>query len=372
MAAGYPAIYFDGVSAKRHDVELNVFQQSLTVKGKNVHTHWHIEDIVKTTGGLPGEIAIAESRDSDARIIMTKAVAKALSREGVDCLKMRLINPQTVIVAPLIAIAAAMFAFVFIGLPIFSGPIARSIPAEFESQIATDSGGIFGFISTTCDISEEVITETEAMAKALKEASNSPFPVDVTYIDAPFPNAFAMPGGRIMVTDDLIELMEHPDELVGVLSHEMAHVSRRHVMANLIRQMGFIVILEIVMGGTGAGVELASAGIQFESMRHSRSTETEADEYAVRYLHEAGFNPYGLSMFFERLNEYESDADGETDSDASDEEEGYLQNLLMTHPDTKKRAKDTADLAAAYGTKEKNYASPLSDEAWKQLKEDCS
>lgn len=133
-------------------------------------------------------------------------------------------------------------------------------------------------------------------------------------------NAFALPGGQLILLDGLIQAARGPDEVAGVLAHEIGHIQRRHPNQALIRHFGMDIFLQGLGGNMGS---LASTGL---FLRHSRSAEAEADREALALLSAARISPAGIADFFERLGQ---DPDRKrTDEDAL----GRLASLAATHP----------------------------------------
>ena len=142
-------------------------------------------------------------------------------------------------------------------------------------------------------------------------------------------NAFALPGGRIVLNSGIITFAENEAELAGVLAHELAHVNRDHVMDKLMREMG-IAVLTSVAGGDAGGETVREVTRLLTSRAYSRQLEEEADEYAVTYMQQACFNPEDMAHFLYRL---------------SDEYPDLPQELFWfsTHPEPKARAEAIAE-----------------------------
>lgn len=132
-------------------------------------------------------------------------------------------------------------------------------------------------------------------------------------------NAFAAPGGVVVVHSGLIQAAESPDEVAGVLAHEVQHVELRHSLRNMIHAIGWAALLTVVLGDVSAiaGVLIHQAG----TMRFSRELESEADMRGLEALHRAGLPAHGMVTFFRRLQR---------------EETGSVP-LLSSHPATAER-----------------------------------
>ncbi len=115
------------------------------------------------------------------------------------------------------------------------------------------------------------------------------------------PNALALPGGTIILTDQLVALGSH-DEVVAVLAHEIAHVNHSHSLQQLYRALGFAAMVTIIAGDLGTvGEEILGGGGIMVAMAASREMELEADAEGVELLRKIGADPSKLSTMLDRL-----------------------------------------------------------------------
>lgn len=130
-------------------------------------------------------------------------------------------------------------------------------------------------------------------------------------------NAFCTPGGFIYVYTGLMKFVESEDELAGIIAHEVAHGDLRHSTDQLTKQYGIQVLIALL---TDSDTRLlADIGASLVQLTYSRSDESEADRYAVRYLKDTPYNPTAFADFFQRMLEQ----DGDTN----------MFQFLSTHPD---------------------------------------
>ena len=117
------------------------------------------------------------------------------------------------------------------------------------------------------------------------------------------PNAFALPDGTIVVTDDLVALIS-TDALAGVIGHEIGHVAEHHGLTQIYRSLGAFILVAMMVGDTGPMLErVLLEGNLILSLSYSRQHELAADRFGVDLATRAGFDPNGLSEFFELLHE---------------------------------------------------------------------
>ena len=139
----------------------------------------------------------------------------------------------------------------------------------------------------------------------------TPFEFKFYVINALDPNAFAIPGGYIFVTTGLIVLAENEQEIAGVLGHEIAHATQRHV-AQLIEKSkrlniaSMVAILAgILLGGGGTGsqaaVAMATATAGALALKYTREMETDADQNGLYYLIKGGYDPSGMMTFLNKI-----------------------------------------------------------------------
>lgn len=150
---------------------------------------------------------------------------------------------------------------------------------------------------------------------------------EVTVIDHDEVNAFALPGGRIVVWTGLVTHAESAEQIAGVIAHEMAHVERRHGLRNVVYRAGLALGLRLLVaiflgidldGFTALAADAAALAIANE---YSQDQESEADADAVRRMHAAGLDPTALAGFFRVMS---SAGLGDVPAIAS---------WLSTHPD---------------------------------------
>ncbi len=116
------------------------------------------------------------------------------------------------------------------------------------------------------------------------------------------PNAFALPGGTIVITDQMIELAHTEDEVLAVLAHEIGHVELRHTMRKLLEGSA-TAVLAATITSDAASLSSAVAGLPVALLqaKYSRSFETEADDYAFRLLKQKGISSNAFADLMERL-----------------------------------------------------------------------
>lgn len=161
-------------------------------------------------------------------------------------------------------------------------------------------------------------------------------PVGLVIVDDKQINAFAVPGGLFALNTGLITHARNLDEVVGVMAHEVAHVSQRHYSRSqeAFKGQGLLALAGIVVGAlvvsqgggdAGAAVMLGSqAALMDKQLSYSRDQEREADRIGMQYMYALGYNPQSMADFFEVMHRETSKV-------------SFLPDFWLTHPLTSER-----------------------------------
>ncbi|MGH2669412.1 MAG: M48 family metallopeptidase, partial [bacterium] len=149
-------------------------------------------------------------------------------------------------------------------------------------------------------------------------------------------NAFAAPGGLVVVHTGLLVEARSADELAGILAHEITHVFARHSLRQLLFQLGLTASVRLVLGmPEGVADSIASAVVSLGSLRFSRDQERDADRGGVELLTRARLPATGLQSFFDRLAR----------------QEGAVPALISTHPPSAERVAALQRLLDEHGSR---------------------
>lgn len=148
------------------------------------------------------------------------------------------------------------------------------------------------------------------------------------------PNAFALPGGTIVITDEMIKATKSRAEILAVLAHEIGHVERRHTLRHLLQDSAVAVVAAAITSDAASlSVAVAGAPALLAQAKYSREFETEADEFAFRLLKRRGLSPEAFATLMERLSKEHEDA-----------ERAFA--FIATHPVTAERVSRARAVAA--------------------------
>ncbi|HJS79441.1 MAG TPA: M48 family metallopeptidase [Vitreimonas sp.] len=350
------ARYGDGRAAVTHEAQCEIGADAITIRVGEASHVWPFAELARADDGN-GRIVFKRKPDTGERLMFD-----ADARDALKGAAPKLFTPHAQgverprVVLGVLAASWSLAAAFLIGIPLGAGPIANVMPAPYRAQIADISWSQVNEFTEYCDDSDEAARILNDMAHRIMAASNVPHrdEIWITIVDAPFPNAFALPDDSIIVTDDLIQLAGHPDELTGVLAHEIAHIERNHVMKNVVQQMGAGIFFDIVFGGAGTGQAIAVVSVNLAGLRYTRGDEEEADARGLDYLDAADIDTGGLARLFDRFQEV-----------AEEQGAGEIPTLLSSHPATPARA------AAARARSRQGLQPSLSDRDWRIVRQAC-
>lgn len=325
---------------------------TLRIRADDREVAWPLADL---TVDIEADQARVSSRKArDARLVLPVGEWSPMIGDRLaDRVRLRR-RREWWLIGGLTAAAAGVALFVTVGVPVLSGPLARATPVSMETRMGENFNGQVSAIFPTCDDPAAQRT-LAALGDRIAAKADTPFDIRVRAVDAPMVNAFALPGGYILVTDDLIREAKTPDELAAVIAHEIAHVEKRHVMQAVWRNFGVGLLLDLVVGGgTGAGQQAVILAGQASELSYSRSAELEADTRGQSLLQADGLSSLGMAPFFERM------AGGEKSSRI-----GQATEFMNTHPDSQRRARS----ARAAG---RSGQAALTAEDWRTVRSLCA
>ena len=187
-----------------------------------------------------------------------------------------------------------------------------------------------------------------ALVARLGEGGNEIPAVTVSAYPISVLNAWAVPGGTIVLTSELIAEADTAEEVAGVLAHEIGHIREHHAETQVVRELGIGILAGL---GSGGGMATSMA-----ILRYSRDDEREADAIALEIVHRAAIDPAGLRSFFGKIQLQEGG-----------EFPGKIGNMMQTHPMTRERIDAVRPLPAGVVAR-----AALSAGHWAALKGICS
>ena len=184
-------------------------------------------------------------------------------------------------------------------------------------------------------ITEDAARTASLQAFADKLELSDEYPIRITVLKSDLVNAYAVPGGHIVVYTGILEQLRTPGELAALLSHEATHVNERHSLRSLLRSMSGTIMITVVLGDAG-GVAAALAGgaDNLGSLSYSRSLEEEADQKGMELMMKNRVALTGMTGLMHTL-EQQGDVPGGL-------------SFLSSHPLTRNRLKDAEAFIQAH------------------------
>jgi predicted Zn-dependent protease len=182
------------------------------------------------------------------------------------------------------------------------------------------------------------------------------YPIKVSVAVSDEVNAYALPGGHIVVNTAILKELQTPESLVALLSHEATHINRRHSLQNILSSMGsgFVIGLFTNAGGSAAKIIVGNADYLVH-MNYSRKLEKQADEEGMVLMEKNKINPVGMIQLMQELKK------------SNDDSSLKALSFLSSHPLTDERIADAEKYSKTHPNTEL-VINELLDDYWKQLK----
>ena len=352
--AHQPAIYFDGITNRRHVVELRLGANLDLAEDGVAIASWPYEDLRAADGGHGTLRLRCASSLPLARLEIFDPAAQADIRNRARFLESeRGGSAQTGrIVAWSLAAIVSIVLIVIYGMPLVAERLTPLIPLSFERRLGAMADNqvrsIFG--GRTCSNAEGQAAFAK-LVETLRQGSHLEMPLQTEVVSSRIANAFALPGGKIYLLNGLLQKAQSPDELAGVIGHEMGHVSHRDHLRMMIHRGGVSFLTGLLFGDvTGSGVVIFVTRSLFE-VSYTREAEQNADAFAIETMHALGRSPAPMGDLLSRVTGAEGN---------------HTIGILATHPLTE-------DRRALMRREDRAPTGPalLSDDEWQALKAIC-
>ena len=212
------------------------------------------------------------------------------------------------------------------GIPVLAEKAAFALPAGMEQELGThtlDALDRLAFASSGLSVFEQDRLRQMFAEVAGDLDAEDGYRLEFRSSEKLGANAFALPSGIIVITDDLVRLAVHEQELVAVFAHELGHVVNRHALRSVLQDSAAALLVATLVGDVVSVTSLAAAlPTLLLQARYSRAFEIEADRFALDYLHAKGIS---IQRFADILGRLE------------DEHEGDDLGYLSSHPATDER-----------------------------------
>lgn len=354
--------YLDGRTAARNPARVQISAAGLTFRLDDGSSHfWPYEQIRQTQGFYAGEqVRFEKSGESPEALLLTDTNFLSTLHKIVPGVSRRFHHPERRDLRRSLTAFAALGAVLigaglyFWAIPAAARIVAARVPVSWEESLGESVVAQLVPKDNLC-ADPDVNRLVSDLTARLSAAAASPYTFRVAVVRAPVVNAFAVPGGHVVVFQGLIEQTKRPEELAGVLAHEFEHVVQKHTTRMLLQQTTAGFMLSALTGDVSGAVAFgAGAAHTLGTLSYNRAMEQEADIEGIKLLAAAGIDPSAMIDFFETLKT----KSGETPE---------LLAYLSSHPATAQRIESLR----AMRLRVKPAKPLLSSKRWEELKTKC-
>jgi len=348
------SIFYDGTSSRRHQVQLALSGRLEISENGTVLATWPFADIRRAEGAAGLLRLSCLTAPSLARLEVRDAALAAALSFRCSHLDDNAAGRHSVaaIVGWSLAATMSIVAVIWFGLPFAADRLAPLVPNTLERRIGDAAEGqirVF-FGGKACSNAAGRAAFSKLMRK-LSTAAGLDTPVRAEVLNTPVPNAFALPGGKVYLFSGLLAKAENPDEIAGVLAHELGHVSHRDNTRNMIYSGGTSFLIGLLFGDvTGSGA-LVFASRSLITASYTREAEQDADDFSIQVMHRLGRPTKAMGDLIFRVTGNQGDK---------------TLSILSNHPLTEDRLKHLSD-------EDRPASGPplLTDQEWTALKAVC-
>ena len=348
------AIYFDGRSSRRHTVTLGLYDRLEVRADDQTLAMWSYPDIRRadSPSGTLRLTCLAAPVLARLEIRDAAVAAELISR----CTRLDEDSPDrrgtARIVGWSIAAAVSILGVIWFGVPLAADRLTPLVPQGLERRLGAVADGqlrtLFG--GKVCDNAAGQAAFAK-LVNALREAAGLDTSIQTAVLAAAVPNAFALPGGRVYLFNGLLARAQNPDEIAGVLAHELGHLRHRDGTRNLIYNGGTSFLIGLLFGDITGSSALIFASRSLVTASYTREAEQNADTFSIDVMHRLGRPTKALGELLFRITGKEGDKS---------------LSFLANHPLTE-------DRLARMRAEDRPPSGPplLTPQEWKSLKSIC-
>lgn len=332
----FSANFFDGKTSKAHPVQVSFDGDTFAIRGEGVdqEVKAHTVGIVPPLGNTRRVLTLTtgERLETHDLEIIASIEVKTQRNQGMTFVN-KIEKRWQWVLTSVVGMIVFVWAFIKFGIPFLATQAAFMTPVSVAELISNQ----------TLKIIDERILEPSRLSTSRQTELTSAFEKITKAIGEDYPyrlefragadigaNAFALPSGTIIITDELIELSEDDLEIIGVLAHEVGHVKHRHGLRSLYQSTGIFLLASTLLGDITSITSVAgSLPAVLIDAGYSRDFERESDLEAGKYLLQITGSTEALQDMLSRL---------------SDEHNDGALSFLASHPGTQERIENLENL----------------------------
>lgn len=355
----FEALYHDGTGAVAFPAQLVPGRYYISISytdstGSIKHVRWNTDKINRTDFNRPGAVVLVYHDVPLQRIeIADRQIIDVLKTNYPNAAfhqsKAKTTNKLVLVILALVALFAGAIALgYFVVVPAIADKMAENLPVSYEEQIGET---LYTSTVKTEEINDSCTVLMNRFFNTLHYASN--YHIKLTVVKNDIVNAYAMPGGHIVVYEGILRKMNRPDELAALLSHEFSHVQLHHTTKSIFRSFSASILLSLLPGdGGGYATAVLQNAYELKQLGYSRQLEEEADRNGMKLMQQSGIDITGMKLLFETLKKQETG--------------GAPIQFLSTHPLTDARIEAVAKELTAHNVT--SQPQPVLDSLWVQIK----
>ncbi len=364
MPTARPAHYLDGRTATRHPVTLTVTPSTLLiVMTDGSSRQWPYDQIRQTQGAYRGEPVRLEFGPDpcEALVVATPAILTEIHAAAPGIAR-HLHDPAWRHARLRWTLGAALsVVFMLIGLyrwgiPGIASVAAPYVPVSWEESLGRQVVDRLAPNNQQCRDPTR-LQKLDHIAQTLAATRPAaPYRITLTVVDNPTVNAFAAPGGQVILLRGLLERTNSPEELAGVLAHELQHIYQRHTTKTILEQTAGSLLLTAISGDLSGGLAWGIEGARaMGALHYNRAHEREADIEGLHMLQAAHLDPAAMVAIYSSMQQSEQNHQAPPE-------------FLSTHPDMNERL---ATLVALAGPTPLDPQQLLPGEDWTDIRSLC-
>ena len=338
MTTSGSAIFFDGVTSARRSVRVDLGLTALAIHADagEALAEWRYGELA-SYAAPDGVLRLGRAKSPVlARLeIHDRDLAASFAAQAGRIKQFGAVEPRTrvkVVGWSLAAVTSALMVAMF-GVPAIVERVAPIVPVRIEQRLGVSVDAQVRALlidrSKTApfecgDTSSAAASRAafDKLVRRLETAAALPVPVRASVVRRSEANAIALPGGRVYVFEGLVDKANTPDELAGVIAHEMGHVAHRDGLRALLQSAGLSFVFGMLLGDFGGGGAAVIAVRTVLQSSYSRETEAQADAYGARLVAKIGGDPRALGAILIRIAGTP----------------GAFTKILLSHPEAQDRA----------------------------------
>ncbi len=309
------AIYFDGQSSAGYPAKVNLLDEALQItysqNGDVKNINWDIGKIHNNDLSDSGKVYLKYGNFPFQYIEVTGGSFANALRVKYPQAKFHKSAYSFVFSTGFMGLLALGVMFVgilalayFVFLPTAAERIATTVPIEWEQKLGDAT---YEQMVSSTSIDDDNSRRLQQFFSHLNYKSK--YQIQPVVVKDKVVNAYALPGGRIVVYEGILRAMDNADELSALMSHEFSHVELRHSTKNIFRSLSSYLLLSILFGdASGITAVVIENANQIKQLGYSRELEHEADENGLRLMKHRKINPAGMKHLFEALEKEEGEA----------------------------------------------------------------